>query len=202
MKKYKISIGINIVLLLTLMISCSNNSNSNNSSNSRNITNGHWNRLEYLCSRGFEFYEKLDTFSLKGINIIIDTSNIKYPFYAIRFDSTSVEVQYFKSPDQTFYTSYKKIKNYYISTKVYNDLKCQDFSYRDVTIIYPDKIILYDYFIENDFEQLTTISFLYKNGNKKFYNDTTEMGVYYNICDTVNENNISILFPTMEKSKF
>jgi len=197
MNKYKISTGINIVLLLTLMISCSNNNNSNNSNNVIKE------RLEYLRQFGFEFYEKLDTFSLTGINII-DTSNIKYPFYAIktRDDRPFVDVQYFTSPKYVSYTSYQKVKDYYISTKILVDVELRDFFSREVTIIYPDKIILYDYLIEGDFERLTEISFLYKNGDKKVYCNNDEWGIYYNICDTVNEKNIAVLFPTMEKSKF
>ena len=197
MNKYKISIGINIVLLLTLMISCSNNNNSNNSNNVIKE------RLEYLRQFGFEFYEKLDTFSLTGINII-DTSNIKYPFYAIsiREDRPFVDVQYFTSPKYVSYTSYQKVKDYYISTKILKDEELFDFFIREVTIIYPDKIILYEYLIEGNFERLTEISFLYKNGDKKVYCNNDEWGIYYNISDTVNEKNIAVLFPTMEKSKF
>jgi hypothetical protein len=190
-----------VILSLLMTISCSNNNNNNDINNSNNEINEH---LEYLRKQfGFEFYEKLDTFSLKGINII-DTSNIKYPFYAIsrRDDRPIVDVQYFSSSKNISYTSYQKVNDYYISTKIYNDSEYISMFSREVTIIYPDRIILYDYFIEGDFERLTEISFLYKNGDKKVYGNYSEWGIYYNICDTVNENNITTLFPTMEKWKY
>ena len=186
---YSNKLFVILFLLLLLMISCSDNNKSVNRVN---------NRLEYLQSFGYEFYEDLDPFLLKGIKVI-DTSNIEYPFYAIdtRDDSLFVDIQRFISLTNVFYTSFRKINNYYISTKVSNDRELSGFSYRNVSIVYPDRIILYDYFIHNDFERLTDISFLYKNGDKKSYYNTTDS--YYNICDTVNENNIVVVFPTFEK---
>ena len=173
-----------ILLFLFIITSCSNN-------NSRYCIND---RLEYLQSFGFEFYERLDTFSLKGINAI-DTFNIKYPFYAICNDGTSVDIQYFTSFKNVSYRSYKKINNYYISTKVYADEELRDVFSKEIIILYDDKIILYNYIIYDDFERLLDISFLYKNGEKKMYYNATDS--YYNLCDTLQEENISTLFPTM-----
>jgi len=186
------------ILLLLITISCSNN-NQNEGNSNYSINE----RLEYLHSLGCEFYEKLDTFSLKGINLI-DTSNIKYPFYAISVSSDSafpyIDIQYFTSSRNVSYRSYRKVNNYYISTKISADIEISDFFSREVTIIYPDKIILYNYFSERNFERLTEITFLYKNGNKKVYDNT--MDCYYNICDTLREENIKTLFPTMEISQY
>ena len=197
-RKGKAEINLCVIFFLLLItISCSNN-NQNKSNSNYSIKD----RLEYLHSLGCEFYEKLDTFSLKGINAI-DTSNIRYPFYAISVSGDSefpyIDIQYFTSSKNVSYRSYRKVNNYYISTKIIVDEELSDFFSREVTIIHPDKIILYNYFIERDFERLSEISFLYKNGNKKVYCNTIDS--YYNICDTLNEENIKTLFPTMELSQ-
>jgi len=188
-------INLFIILFLLVMTSCSNNSNNDNSNNYD--INEH---LEYLRTFGYEFYENIDSFLLRGVNAI-DTSNIKYPFYAIRVDSPFVNVQHFVSPATWIYdtfTSYKKVNDYYISTKIYVEFDLRDSFSREVTIIYPDKIILYDYLIDRNFERLTEISFLYKDGSKKVYYDGNETDSYYNICDTLNENNINIYFPSFQ----
>jgi len=181
-----------ILLLLLITISCSNN-DKNNSNNNNRIKD----RLEHLRSFDFEFYEKLDTFSLKGINVI-DTLNIKYPFYAIRrrYDSTFVDIHCLTSPTHISYRSYKKVNDYYISTEFIKDEELRDVFSRKTTIIYPDRIILYFYHITENFEQLLDISFQYKNGVKKLY--CNRDNCYYNICDTLNEENIKTLFPTMQ----
>ena len=81
-----------------MMLSCSNNNDNNNYSIK--------DHLEYLQSCGFEFYENLDTFSLKGTNII-DTLNIKYPFFAIRIREDN---------DVYFFTIHNSLFTFHIFT--------------------------------------------------------------------------------------
>ncbi|GHV45002.1 hypothetical protein FACS1894180_7030 [Bacteroidia bacterium] len=156
--------------------------------------NGMKKHLEYLKMSGFVFYEKLDTFSLKGINRIDTLNTAKYPFYAIKDDSSCVKIQYFVSSTNISYTTYTRVAEYYISTKIFAEETANDF-YKEVTVIHPNKIIIYEYSIYNNFEQLLRIVFLYQNGNKKIFENTTNS--YYNICDTINENSIYSLFPTL-----
>ena len=71
--------------------------------------------------------------------------------------------------------------------------------YKEVTIIYPNVIIVYEYIIYDNFEQLQRIKFKYKNKNEKLYENMTDS--YYNIVDSVNEKNILTLFPTLVQIK-
>lgn len=162
--------------------------------NERNIIDK---RASEIHKLGFKIYENLDTFTMNGIGEL-NGASIKYPYFAIKVDSPFVRIQYLYSSSIVKYTSFRMKKNYYISTKIFLEETTDDF-YKEVTIIYPNVIIVYEYIIYDNFEQLQRIKFKYKNKNEKLYENMTDS--YYNIVDSVNEKNILTLFPTLVQIK-
>ena len=182
------------LFVLSVLFSCNNNPSKEKIANNKVIEGLKINMLE----EGYTFYSDFNIFTLEGYNRL-DTSDLCYPFYAIRIDSEFVDIDnYAKSPIKyTTYTRYKKVKDYFISTKILKDEEYITLYHREISLCYFDKKIIYFYEIYYDYEQLLHIEFIYPDGRKNRYANTNEN--YYHYNDTVNEENISVLYPSFVK---
>lgn len=176
---------ISSLLLLPLIIGCNNTTNDNKIEHLKSLQNDF----------GFIFYDSFDMYTLKGINEV-DLSNQNYPFVAVRRDSNSIDIHHFVSEIQTSYSKYKKVKDYYISTKIIPE-ETQNNYYKEVLIYYVDRELLYSYTIYDNFEKLEGLTFKYKNGERNEYVNMNDC--YYHYSDTVSEKSVLVLYPTLQK---
>lgn len=142
----------------------------------------------------FTFFDSVDMYRVEGVGAI-DLSNLKYPFYALRIDSDFVWIHHYVSESQTEYRRFRKVKDHYISTIIVHDEEMKTFYHRQIVIYYSNREIVYSYFIYDDYELLDEISFRYRDGRASTYENQQQDYQHYN--DTVTEDNIALLYPTL-----
>lgn len=128
---------------------------------------------------GGKLYDSVDIFEMKGIEEYkldyIEKGQVLYGLKKIdsNYSITGIDAREFwlKAGIKPVIESkkYYKKDNYFINTDIFVE---DVMTSRTVTYVHPDYLIQYDYVIINNNEFLSSVGFQYKNGVKKYYENT------------------------------
>lgn len=128
---------------------------------------------------GGKLYDSVDIFEMKGIEEYkldyIEKGQVLYGLKKIdsNYSITSIDARefWFKAGIKPVIESkeYYKKDNYFINTDIFVE---DVMTSRTVTYVHSDYLIQYDYVIIKNDEFLSSVGFQYKNGVKKYYENT------------------------------
>jgi hypothetical protein len=156
-------------------------------------------KLQLVRSNDYMFYKTIDLNSRKWGDSINTPTYSQLPFYAIKTTSEKIYTYKFNEDKTNLVKHYTIFHDYLLCTTISKELEFENFYIREVEVIKRDLKIIYNYQINDNYEFLDYIDFVYVNGKDiRYYNCNKK---HYGVEDykvNIREQDISRYYPSFK----